>query len=89
MTGIYDQEQNNIIIYPNPTKGALNISIDKSLEGNSKIDVYNTIGLLIQSKNNSFRNNTTQIDLSGYSPGLYLIKIDINNNTYFGKIIKE
>lgn len=80
---------NKVVFFPNPTKGFVNISLDKSIEGDFKIDVYNNVGLLMQSKKVSLSSSTTQIDLAGYSPGIYLIKISINNNVFFGKILKQ
>ena len=80
---------NKIVLFPNPTKDLVNISLDKPFEGDFKIEVYNNIGLLIQSKNISLWNNTTQIDLSGYVPGIYLIKIGTKNNSFVGKILKQ
>jgi len=81
---------NKIELYPNPTKGPVNISSRVlGIKGDSKIDVFNNIGLLVQSKNTSSDYNTAQIDLSGYSNGIYLIKIDSNNQSFFRKIIKE
>ena len=83
-------DTNKIVLFPNPTKGRVNISSRVlGIQGDSKIDVYNNIGLLVQSKNISLFDNTAQIDLSGYSNGNYLFKIDINNNLYFRKILKE
>lgn len=76
-------------LYPNPTKGLVHLSLDQSIEGDVQIDVYNTSGLMMQSKNISSGNNFAQIDLSGYSNGIYLINIGKNNNLYFRKILKE
>ena len=82
-------DSNKIVLFPNPTKGLVNISTDQSIEGDSKINVYNNIGILVQSKNISLNKNIAQIDMSGYSNGQYLIKIGINNQSFFRKILKE
>ena len=81
--------KNNIVLYPNPTKGLVYISSDKSIEVEVRIEVYNNIGLLLQSKNISLWNNTTQIDLSGFTPGIYLIKIYTKNISFVSKILKQ
>ena len=69
---------NEIYIYPNPTKGIVNI--------NKKVDlkVFNNLGDVIISKN-----NTNAIDVSKMSPGIYNIQIKHNNNIINKKIIKK
>ena len=80
---------NKIVYYPNPTKGLVYISSDKSIEGEVRIEVYSNLGVLLQSLTILQGNETPQIDLSRYSPGIYLIKIDTNNKNFLGKIIKQ
>jgi hypothetical protein len=69
---------NKIYIYPNPTKGIVNI--------NKKVDlkVFNNLGDVVVSKN-----NTNAIDVSKMSPGIYNIQIKHNNNIINKKIIKK
>ena len=69
---------NEIYIYPNPTKGIVNI--------NKKVDlkVFNSLGDVVISKN-----NTNAIDVSKMSPGIYNIQIKHNNNITNKKIIKK
>lgn len=78
------KEGNTISIYPNPTK-------DKSIifsngENIKFITVYNMSGQIIFQRNNL---NTTQtnIDLSIYSNGIYVIKVVTDNTVYSNKII--
>ncbi|HEY3372020.1 MAG TPA: T9SS type A sorting domain-containing protein [Prolixibacteraceae bacterium] len=82
-------DSNKIVLFPNPTKGLVNISADHLIEGNSTIEVYNNTGLLVESKCISLNKNTAQIDMSAYSNGHYLVKIDIDNQSFYRKILKE
>ena len=68
-TSINTVESNNISIYPNPTKGIVNI---KSAE-NSNVFVYNILGDLVASFNNI--SNNSKVDLSNLSEGNYVIKV--------------
>lgn len=63
----------NIIIYPNPTKNILNISInnDQKIE---KLTIYNLIGQNILEMKSI--NNT--VDLSSFHKGMYIIEVEIN-----------
>lgn len=81
-------EANQIAIFPNPSNGLFNISLG-DLSPN-KIEVYDISGKLIvsQSKFESF-DNTTAIDLSNASDGIYFIKISTENNTITKRIIKN
>lgn len=74
-------------VYPNPTTGKTNITTNGNFTGN--LNVFNTIGQLIITKQVSGETNLT-IDLSNEAKGVYLIKLISNNGneTYF-KLIKE
>ena len=67
-------------IYPNPTKGLLNIENIKA----EKIIVYDITGKEL--KEFYFK---TQIDLSEFSKGFYIIKVFSTENITTNKIIKE
>lgn len=63
-------------VYPNPTKGILNIK-SSDLAG-TDIKVFNTTGVLMLSK--KANNSNTTIDLSNMSKGLYFVVV--KNNLY-------
>jgi hypothetical protein len=65
----------NILIYPNPSTGLFNLSAKANLE------IYNIIGELI-----STINNTETIDLSNEPNGIYFVKL---NGTTVKKLIKK
>jgi hypothetical protein len=60
-------------IYPNPASEIINIElIDKNNE--NTVRFYNALGQLLLSK--TFSGQKTEIDVSGFSNGIYLIKIN-------------
>ncbi len=72
-----------ISVYPNPTKGIINIS---SLNENQEIHIYNTLGKLVLSKSA----NQSYLDISDFSTGIYLLHIKENKNIiHIQKIIKN
>ncbi len=83
--GSLSVHQNNTIdfsIYPNPSKGIINIKSDMNI---SHIKVYNQLGALVLSIQNKH-----QIDISSLSPGIYFIKaIDDDGSAVTKKIIKK
>ncbi|GIV44476.1 MAG: hypothetical protein KatS3mg035_1599 [Bacteroidia bacterium] len=71
-TNIREKQKNtnNIAIYPNPTNGLFTIETPDITE-NTNLKIYNTHGqLMLQQQINS---NQTQIDLSLFGKGLYLL----------------
>ena len=79
-------EPNSFSIYPNPTKGNLNINSSESLT-NPIIELYDVKGSKIFSKPFNF---SEPIDVSGLKPSIYLYKIiDGNEVKQSGKVIKE
>jgi hypothetical protein len=75
--------EKNIQIYPNPTKGYVNISFGEISFKKAIAEITNIEGKAIISYN--FKNaTTTTIDLSGIQKGIYFIKLTID-----GKIINK
>ncbi len=71
-----------IIAYPNPTSGQLTISLDESMQDEYVIEVLNDLGDVILVTKQPKNAKTAQIDLSGYSSGLYLIRISSETENY-------
>ncbi|WP_020526313.1 FG-GAP-like repeat-containing protein [Flexithrix dorotheae] len=77
-----------IIIYPNPTKGIVEIDFGNVFTGKIQINIFNTQGDLFQSKELT-NDAKTQLDLSGLPTGLYLIEIVSNQGRALKKINKN
>jgi hypothetical protein len=79
---------NGINLYPNPTNGILNIAISSELAGNTSIEVYDALGKLVVKE--TLTNETTTINTSKLTDGMYVYKV-INNNKAIkiGKIVKH
>jgi len=84
-TGITVNENNKVAIYPNPTKGIIEINGLNELTETS-ISLYSPQGkLLIQKK---ICSSNTTIEMHNLHSGIYLLKV-INNDVQNFKIIKE
>ena len=78
-------EKLNLVVFPNPVKDILNISLDdKEI---IKVYVYNLLGQEMTMK--VINNNQGEINFSSLSSGTYLIKISTNDEVKILKIIKE
>jgi N-acetylneuraminic acid mutarotase len=76
-------------IYPNPTNDLLNIEISNSGKQGLEIEIRDITGKVIYQKkyNNANAHFTEQFDLSGFTKGIYLIKVRQADRVYVGKII--
>ena len=83
--GLDDMELNGISIYPNPTGKIININ-SRSLKIKN-IEINDLSGKLIQSY--SFLNQNTEIDLSNFERGIYILKIQAESKIFITKIVKK
>lgn len=75
-------------IYPNPTRGALRVSISGLRSADEcQIGVYSTHGAQIMLT--AVNTDNVDIDISNQPTGIYLLKITINKKSTTWKIIKK
>lgn len=78
-------------VFPNPSKGLFNIQMNSNALS-SKIAVMNLLGEVIMTKDlvqTSNGNFETQIDLSNYPNGMYLVSLNTNNQNVVTRISKQ
>lgn len=85
------KKERNLSVYPNPTDGKTTLGIELSVNTESKIEIYNLAGSLIQSEKLfiTSENTSHQIDISNLSSGVYLLKMIANNEVKTIKVIKH
>ncbi|HKR04027.1 MAG TPA: T9SS type A sorting domain-containing protein [Bacteroidia bacterium] len=83
----------NSHVYPNPTNGLLNVDISTGKADFVKADLYDASGRYV---GNLFTKqavqpglNSLQSDMSGYPPGIYLLKLLRGNKTITEKVVLE
>ena len=85
-TGIDNPSSANITIYPVPVKDALVISYPTQPE-NIRFVLYNLSG--VEMLASQLTGNTTKVNLSGFKPGVYVLKIYSQNTCTTRKIVKQ
>jgi uncharacterized repeat protein (TIGR01451 family) len=75
--------ERDLSIYPNPTKGKVNILTTSA----ATAYVFNSNGVLVIRRN--LETSTNEIDLTSLSKGLYLIRLDAENGKQQTKIVLE
>jgi hypothetical protein len=77
-----------VTVYPNPTDGLLTVSIAGYRERTqAEIRLYNSAGKILHSRKAA--SDTETIDLSAYTPGLYMAVISVDGETETHKIIRK
>ena len=83
--GIEDYELNNVVVYPNPTNGTVQIQNTESMIQN--VEVYDAYGKLLNVV--TVNDNSAVIDLSGYAAGTYFVKIMMENGVVTKRVVKQ
>lgn len=78
----------DIYLYPNPTKGTLNIQIPSNFGLPNSYTIYNNLGQKISQKQVSFESDLT-IDTTSLSSGIYLITVTKDDAKKTMRFIKE
>lgn len=85
-----NSEKNNFYVFPNPTTDKLFLkNIENSTE-NSKVEVFNSLGVRVIFKEIYKTNETVELDFSSLIAGFYFIKIYSDNDDFsVFKILKK
>ncbi len=77
LSGLDNQTENRIIIYPNPVKDFLTCSFTASVPANSSIEITDLYGrnVVSQSIEHDHSASTLKIDLSHINPGVYYLRL--------------
>lgn len=71
-------------VYPNPTKGDVNIKADSKI---NSVEVYDAQGRIIQKQN--FNSQEAKISIHNNASGMYIFKIKTEKETITKKVIKN
>ncbi len=78
-------KHNVIKIYPNPTNGS--VIVDPNMNTAYRIEMYDVFGKKLYSRDNN--RGSIQINMTQYSPGIYIVTIVSSGETYSAKLIKQ
>lgn len=77
-----------VTIYPNPVDATLQIAFDSELKSPANFSIFNVLGQQVFSEK-QIPKKQTSLDVSRLSSGNYILKIDIENQSFSTKIIKQ
>jgi M6 family metalloprotease-like protein len=78
--------QHNVVVYPNPTNGLINIENDGKIQS---INVYTMTGQMVYSKSNIMEGSSNEVNLSDFENGIYLLVIFDGENYHNVRVIKQ
>lgn len=81
------KSENSISVYPNPSNGIFQLSIDNTQLEKGALEIYNLFGERVYSASNI--KQQMQIDLSAFSKGIYFVKINSGDKIYSKKIVVQ
>lgn len=76
-------DQGLLTFYPNPTTGIVKVT---GIHEKGRLTIYNVAGQIIKSQDITDTDNS-KINLSGFEPGMYMVKFNTNSKAYHGQII--
>jgi len=81
----------NISIYPNPTKGIVNIKFNDTWRGDVNFEITDIFGRSINERilDNKSASSSHSIDISNSNDGLYIIQLVQGDKKTMHKVIKE
>ena len=82
VTGLQNNYEAGLILYPNPIINSLSISSGAELK---KVEIYNLTGVLVKRADG----NIKTIDMSQLNKGSYLVKVYTGQGNFTQKLIKE
>jgi hypothetical protein len=80
-----------LTIYPNPTKGKINVQIHSAISGDYNIRITNLIGQTVITKSGSLTSgkNTIAFNLDELTNGFYFISVEVGKQSVMHKIILD
>lgn len=86
-----DETNTEMIVYPNPTKDQVNVSIYDTQANEGKLMLYNALGQMVMNQNVSLENYRAALvlDMQHYAVGVYTLIFETENKQYIQKVVKE
>lgn len=83
------KEIEKLLLYPNPTTGALNIVLPFATSNNDRIDILDVRGKIVSTQNIPVRSKQIAIDARLLASGMYIVRYNSNDKVLTQSFIKE
>ena len=82
--GINELHANDISVYPNPASNAFSV---EGINGSFGISIYNSVGQMLYADKNVV--GSEKVDIGDFASGMLLLKIEIDGEVYYKKVLKD
>ena len=77
-------------VYPNPTEGQLVMNLSLTKSSTVQIRIYTPEGRELYVKSfSSTRNVFEELNISDYAKGVYIIKLTVDEEVYYHKVVRQ
>ena len=78
-------------LYPNPTEGKTCLHFDQSLQGKTVLEVFNLLGerMMMETVSHVPKGGSLSLDLSQLAPGLYIVRINTEKESFSKKVCRK
>jgi hypothetical protein len=85
-SGIFDDTDNTLHLFPNPNSGDFTLFIPQ-IEGQAQIDIYDLLGRLVYSeKSREWVNHAIEVKNLDLASGNYFVRLSSGNQNYLSKL---
>ena len=85
-SGIFDDTDNTLHLFPNPNSGDFTLFIPQ-IEGQAQIDIYDLLGRLVYSeKSREWVNHAIEVKNLDLASGNYFVRLSSGNQSYLSKL---
>lgn len=79
-----------VMLYPNPTAGALSVQYSGNLHGEMAIDVFDGLGRVVMQKSLAANPGVIiNLDLQGLSNGVYTVRVGLDEKNSFERLVLQ
>lgn len=83
--GVNELDSDNFTVYPNPSNGIFNVSMNNAIEEDFSVSVLDVTGRVVVS--NTMNQNSFTIDLAGAAAGTYTVSIQTTNGITTKRVV--
>jgi Zn-dependent metalloprotease len=86
--GVDDIDNSKFAVYPNPTKGLITIEV-KEISESFTISIIDALGKVMHFQNEVNGTNSYQVDMSSFTKGIYIVRIQTENEFLSRRVILQ
>ena len=88
-TGLNEQEENMLLVYPQPASAIIYLKGDVLMGlGQLHLQAFDATGTLVYQGNVAVNQGTMQLDISGWKPGIHMLRINTGSTLHTVRILK-